>query len=430
MSCRATSVVLLLGLALAVAEGDLYEGYSLGSSCLPGHPCILAFISENPMILHCPRVYFRDHVSWQYLDPAWVQEQPATFQCSRGSFSPVLIHAKLQRLHFKSQLLAGNLYILSPSVEDSGLYTCSAGDATIAYYHVDFQDAGYIHVSHAKLGEATLDNTTVKLASGDVATLFTSWSPWQACDRCSQPGERKQVGYCYVQVTGKDHQLKKPLPCGMARRKHPTLPWRGPELRVETCQVPCAASFLLGQDKPNVELPLVFATYHPQLKAHLHCPASSIYRYRAQATSCSLPGNGEGNEVSVERRTGFWCIQQLHRAGECLQIYPCTSSMDRTESSKSSIRDWSSRGPRQPQAPVEGALPGLGARWPAIFLLLAIPVSSFLPLSGAVRRDRRAHPLPSGEVILTGPRERRRQITLAREEEVAVEAGSIGQGKA
>ncbi|XP_044278172.1 protein FAM187B [Varanus komodoensis] len=327
MSCRATSVVLLLGLALAVAEGDLYEGYSLGSSCLPGHPCILAFISENPMILHCPRVYFRDHVSWQYLDPAWVQEQPATFQCSRGSFSPVLIHAKLQRLHFKSQLLAGNLYILSPSVEDSGLYTCSAGDATIAYYHVDFQDAGYIHVSHAKLGEATLDNTTVKLASGDVATLFTSWSPWQACDRCSQPGERKQVGYCYVQVTGKDHQLKKPLPCGMARRKHPTLPWRGPELRVETCQVPCAASFLLGQDKPNVELPLVFATYHPQLKAHLHCPASSIYSpvyWQEGPTSLTRLGLLQKNSSqSLDKATGGGILHLSFQNDLHSEFYNC-----------------------------------------------------------------------------------------------------------
>ncbi|XP_062996625.1 protein FAM187B [Elgaria multicarinata webbii] len=279
MSCWVISLSLFLGLTLAVPEGKLYEGHSVGPSCLPGHPCTLAFISDNPVILRCAHAYVRVYITWQYLDPVWTKEQPVTFLHSGGPFWPLLSHAKLRRLRFKSRLVAGNLYIPSPSVEDSGLYTCRAGDATIAYYLVDFQDAGNIHVSHASLGEATLGNTTAELENGEEVNLFTAWSPWQACDRCGHSGERKQVGFCYAQVTGKDHKAEEPLPCGMVRKKHPALPQRGPELRVETCQVPCNMSYSLAENEPNTVPLLVFTTYHPQLKtvAHLRCPTSSIY---------------------------------------------------------------------------------------------------------------------------------------------------------
>nr|XP_028598410.1 protein FAM187B [Podarcis muralis] len=279
MSSWASTVALLLGLALAFTDGSLYEGHSLGPPCVPGQPCTVAFISDNPVILRCPHVYFKIFVSWQYLDSAWAKEQPVTFLRSGGPIWPLLSHAKLRRLRFKSQLVAGNLYIPNPSVEDSGLYTCRAGDATIAYYKVDFQDAGSIHVSHAGLGETTLGNSTAELEDGARAKLFTSWSPWQSCDRCGNPGERKRVGFCYAQVTQEDGHEEELLPCGMVRRKHPALPRRGPELRVESCQVPCDASYLLAQDQASAVPLLVFTTYHPQLKtvAHLRCPTSSIY---------------------------------------------------------------------------------------------------------------------------------------------------------
>ncbi|XP_042295960.1 protein FAM187B isoform X2 [Sceloporus undulatus] len=271
-------VALFLGLSLAVAEGKLFEGHSIGLPCLPGNPCTLAFISDNPVILRCPYEYFGAHISWQYHDPKWADKQPVTFLHAGRASLPLLGHAKLRKLRLKSRLVVGNLYIPSPSVEDSGLYTCRAGDATLAYYLVDFQDAGHIHVSHASLGEATLVNATVQLGKGIQAKLFTSWSPWQACDRCGHSGERKRVGFCYVQLTCKGEQ-KDPLPCGMVMRYCPHLPQRGPELRVETCHVPCDTSYSLATDESNVAPLLVLTTYHPQLDttAYLRCPTSSIY---------------------------------------------------------------------------------------------------------------------------------------------------------
>ncbi|KAH0631364.1 hypothetical protein JD844_005662 [Phrynosoma platyrhinos] len=279
MTSWASFVALFLGLTLAITEGNLFEGHSVGSPCRPGNPCKLAFISDNPVFLYCPHVYFSAHVSWQYLDPKWADQRPVTFLRVGSPSWPLLSHAKLRRLQLKSRLVAGNLYIRNPSIEDSGLYTCRAGDATIAYYAVDFQDAGHIHVSHASLGETTLGNATIELEGGVQAKLFTSWSPWQACDRCGHSGERKRVGFCYVQVTGEDEQKGNPLPCGMIRRYYPLLPQWGPELRVETCNVPCNTSHLLASDESNAVPLLVFTTYHPQRKAtaYLRCPTSSIY---------------------------------------------------------------------------------------------------------------------------------------------------------
>lgn len=266
---------LLLGLTLAVAEALVLNGHSLGSPCLQGQPCTLAFISDNPVSLPCPHALDQGFVAWKYLHPAWANEQPDTFLRSRSPSRTLPSRSELQRLRLKSQLVGSSLYIPSPSVEDSGTYTCRVGGATVAYYDVDFQDAENIHVSHADLGEATLGNSTAELGNGTWATLFTSWDAWQPCNRCSKPGERKRVGFCYALVTRKDRQVEAPLPCGMVRRKQPRLPLRGPELRVETCQAPCDEA----PQAKTVSL-LVFTTYHPRLRsfAYLRCPTSSIYR--------------------------------------------------------------------------------------------------------------------------------------------------------
>ncbi|KAL7981112.1 hypothetical protein Chor_005346 [Crotalus horridus] len=221
MSGWAPLWALFLGLFLTIIEGSHYEGHSLGQPCLPGHPCVLAFISENPVMLRCPRSSYKGHITWQYLDPSWTDEQPLTFLRSGGTSWPLFSHAKLQRLRFKSRLITSSLYIPRPSTEDSGLYTCRAGDATLGYYDVDFQNARRLHVSHASLGEAILSNVTVQLVNGTQASLFTSWSPWQSCDRCGHPGERKQVGFCYAQMTTVDsEEEERPLPCGIARQKY------------------------------------------------------------------------------------------------------------------------------------------------------------------------------------------------------------------
>ncbi|XP_077193058.1 protein FAM187B [Paroedura picta] len=280
MTSRPAIVGLFFSLTLAVAEGILFEGHSLGPPCVPGHVCTLAFISDNPVILRCPRGLFRNLVSWQYLDPAQSDERSVTFLRPGSRSWPAVSHINFRRLLLKFRIFAGNLFISSPSVWDSGLYTCHSGDATLAYYQVDFQDADSIHVSHASLGETTLGNTTADLGNGVWAKLFTSWDPWQPCDRCGQPGERKRVGFCYAQVTAeKGQQAGQPLPCGMARREHPALPKRGPELRVKACQVACNESYPLAKGEPNTVPLLVYTTYHPTFQdtTNLRCPTSSIY---------------------------------------------------------------------------------------------------------------------------------------------------------
>lgn len=282
MSSWAATVGLYLSLTLAVTKGILFEGHSLGPQCVPGHICTLAFVSNNPVFLRCPHG-FPLLISWQYLDPAQTDGQPIPFLSYGSRFWPAVNHADLRRLQMNSWLVGSSLYIPNPSMRDSGLYTCRSGDATLAYYRVDFQDADSIHVSHASLGEATLGNATADLGNGARAKLFTSWGPWQPCDRCGPPGERKQVGFCYAQVIdGKKRRGEGPLPCGMARWKHPTLPKRGPELRVETCQVLCNESYPLAKEEPDAVPMVVYTTYHPSFQdtAYLRCPTSSIYRYR------------------------------------------------------------------------------------------------------------------------------------------------------
>uniref|UniRef100_A0A8C3IES9 Ig-like domain-containing protein n=1 Tax=Chrysemys picta bellii TaxID=8478 RepID=A0A8C3IES9_CHRPI len=197
----------LFALISAVANGDPSQGVSLPELCLPGRPCTLALISDNPVTLRCPGA---------------PHQGP---------------------LRLKTRLLRGDLRILDPSVEDSGVYTCRRGDAMLAYYEVDFQDAGRLHISHASLGEAALANTTVELAGGAQGQLFTAWARWQPCDRCGGPGERKRVGFCYARLASRPQG---PLPCGLAGRG---LPQRGPELRVESCEVPCDRAYTPSRDE-------------------------------------------------------------------------------------------------------------------------------------------------------------------------------------
>nr|XP_025039563.1 protein FAM187B [Pelodiscus sinensis] len=273
MCPRAVALSFLFALICAVAHGDLSQGISLPVPCLLGRPCTLALISDNPVTLRCPGTPQQGPISWQYVDPSRRGERPATFIRTGHPLALIPTRAKLWRLRLKTRLLEGDLQIVDPGVEDSGIYTCRQGDATLAYYEVDFQDAKRLHISHASLGEAALANTTVKLAGGARGQLLPAWAPWQPCDRCGGPGERKRVGFCYAWLVSRPEG---PLPCGLAGRG---LPQRGPELRVESCEVPCDRAYVSGQDEPSRPPLLVITRYRalPRAGARLRCPMASIY---------------------------------------------------------------------------------------------------------------------------------------------------------
>ncbi|XP_006037835.1 protein FAM187B [Alligator sinensis] len=204
--------------------------------CPRGRPCTVPAISLNPVTLPCPG-------------------GPGTVTWLRTS--PL----RLLRLSGGTCLLPGGaLRLAAPWPRDSGVYTCRRGDVTVAYYDLAVQDVEQLHVSHVGRGQVPL---------GPRGPLFTAWTPWQACDRCGVPGERKQVGFCY---TTQPRGL--PRPCGLAGASHPP---RGPELRVKGCWVPCKGRWGGGEPRQAPQLLLTHYPLHPAGETQLRCPAASIY---------------------------------------------------------------------------------------------------------------------------------------------------------
>ncbi|MEE6481916.1 hypothetical protein FKM82_013068 [Ascaphus truei] len=176
----------------------------------------------------------------------------------------------------KSKLILGDLKIKLPSVEDTGIYTCKAGEKILAYYEIDFQDAKQIHISHASLGQKEQANTTIDLGEKGTVEMFTVWTDWQPCDRCGVQGERKKVGFCYAKITPEEE----PVPCGLLNATFKQVPLtHGPELRIEMCNVSCDELLPVKED-PNSAHFLLLDNYHTHLHADalLKCPTSSIYR--------------------------------------------------------------------------------------------------------------------------------------------------------
>ncbi|XP_050786180.1 protein FAM187B [Gopherus flavomarginatus] len=323
MCPRAVALSFLFALISAVANGDPSQGVSLPKPCLPGHPCTLALISDNPVTLRCPGAPHQGPVSWQYVDPSRPGERPATFIRTGHPLALIPIRAKLWQLRLKTRMLRGDLRILDPSVEDSGIYTCRRGDAMLAYYEVDFQDARRLHISHASLGKPPLANTTVELAGGDQRQLFTAWARWQPCDRCGGPGERKRVGFCYAQLASRPQG---PLPCGLAGRG---LPQRGPELRVESCEVPCDRAYTLSRDEWG-KAPLLVITHYralPYASARLRCPTASIYSpvyWQEGPTALTwLDLHQRNGSISLDKATGGGTLLLSSWNGTDAGYYQC-----------------------------------------------------------------------------------------------------------
>ncbi|XP_072409781.1 protein FAM187B-like [Chiloscyllium punctatum] len=185
--------------------------------------------------------------------------EPRTFIGPRGSRAR---RGPLSELSGRSVLRAGALLVAQARPGDSGLYVCKAGATTLAQYRVDVQDAERLHVSHRGLGQAPLRNQSVRLqqeaghghghgAGGCRLRLYTRWGPWQECDRCGAPGERKRLGFCWASLQEDEDEEDREEgegraeeePCGLMQlRLGQVLPHRGPEIRYEICRRECGSS--------------------------------------------------------------------------------------------------------------------------------------------------------------------------------------------
>ncbi|XP_075134196.1 protein FAM187B [Leptodactylus fuscus] len=245
-------------------------------SCPAYRPCTMALASENSVTLKCEHAA----VYWQYLDISQPHARPLTFIQSNGLIPQDedlnnQENLTVLGLMSRSQMVSGNLKLLYPKVQDTGIYTCRSEGRHLAYYKIDFQDAKNIYVSHASLGDRVRPNTTIDLGGGATAKVFTLWSDWQSCDRCGVLGERKKVGFCYMKITRNSTDIEEPQPCGLMQSNNGEINFfHTPELRIEMCKEPCT------EVTSTEELTLEIVNYHTFLHADalLTCPSSSIYR--------------------------------------------------------------------------------------------------------------------------------------------------------
>ncbi|CAH7361809.1 protein FAM187B isoform X2 [Phodopus roborovskii] len=166
-------------------------------------------------------------------------------------------------------LPGSNLQLPNPQPSQTGLYRClDDHKARVVEYEIDFQDTALLHVTHKDLGQTPMGNETMNL--GGEVVVFTRWDPWQDCNRCEKPGERKRLGYCYV-----EEPQGKPMPCWLYLRERVTDSRLRPELQLQACQVPCDTSTETNQPF------YVFDTRQlDKTTDHvwLSCPLASIYR--------------------------------------------------------------------------------------------------------------------------------------------------------
>lgn len=167
------------------------------------------------------------------------------------------------------ELPGGCLQLTNPQPTQTGLYHCQDNNGTLLVeYKIDFQDVNTLHVTHRGLHQEPLSNESLQL---DVrVTVFTHWEPWQDCNRCDEPGERKRLGYCYM-----EEPLGKPKPCGLYLGPKKVKFSMRPELQVEACLVPC-------KHPKEIKQPyFIFDTYQLGTLTNsmwLTCPLASIYR--------------------------------------------------------------------------------------------------------------------------------------------------------
>ncbi|XP_015352744.1 protein FAM187B-like isoform X2 [Marmota marmota marmota] len=201
---------LWLLLSFAVPVRGIYKFIS----CPHGKQCQKALLSSNDVLLQCSSAGAHWYYFFLQTRSGWTTTNTSV---SNMVTTPV-----------------GHLLIRDPLPSQTGLYSCWNENGTQeTQYEIDFQDVSSLHITHKSLDQDPLHNESLEL--GRQETVFTHWEPWQDCNRCDVPGERKRLGYCYIQ-----EPQEEPVPCGIflgqAKLKSNRL---RPEMQVEACLVPC-----------------------------------------------------------------------------------------------------------------------------------------------------------------------------------------------
>ncbi|XP_036895484.1 protein FAM187B-like [Sturnira hondurensis] len=245
-------------------------GSYVSISCPHGKRCQRALLSNNDIFLHCSS----PGAQWHYF-----------LQDGTNWSSPILSISNIETMP------EGGILIRSPLPSQTGLYNCiDKKGIQVVQYEIDFQDVSTLHITHRGLGQAPLQNETLSL--GQKELIFTQWEPWQDCNRCGEPGERKRLGYCYIQ-----EPLEKPTPCQLYLGN--AVLWSNrmrPEMQIEACHVQCKTSDVENVFLDNFELS------EESGSAWLTCPFGSIYRpiiWESNSTHLTWQGQLSGQDVST-----------------------------------------------------------------------------------------------------------------------------------
>ncbi|XP_076988250.1 protein FAM187B isoform X1 [Tamandua tetradactyla] len=271
-SCSPQSTMLTtLGLLLSLALPVL--GFYVSLSCPDGKLCQRALLSGNDILLDCNS----SGAQWAYF---LLQESRLSTNIS--SISNIEMTPE------------GNILIKNPQPSQTGLYRCQDENGTLLVeYEIDFQDATTLHITHRGLAQESLENETLSL--GGTELIFTRWEPWQDCNRCGEPGERKRLGYCYI-----EEPLEEAMPCWLQLRD--VASWSSrmrPELQVEACQVPCKKT---QRFESQYVLFKSFELNEVAESVWLTCPLGSIYRpihWEANGTLLTWQSQLSGQDFST-----------------------------------------------------------------------------------------------------------------------------------
>nr|XP_015105731.1 LOW QUALITY PROTEIN: protein FAM187B-like [Vicugna pacos] len=217
-------------------------------SCAYKSFCQRGLVSGNDVVLQC------DHPGARWYFSSLQGEDPLLL-----SSTPDI-----------KKLPGGSLQLTNPQPSQTGLYHCQDNNsALVVEYEVDFQDVTALHITHRDLGQNPLKNETLSLGGKEL--IFTHWEPWQDCNRCGGPGERKRLGYCYI-----EEPLEAPMPCwlylGAEKVQYSRM---RPELQVEACLTPCDHIKEINQPYFVFDIPQLGKLTNTMW---LTCPLASIYR--------------------------------------------------------------------------------------------------------------------------------------------------------